>query len=819
MSPTHMPHDHEQAFSTLIGAAGPLDWTGLTSSLRGEFLVVLRKRENLPGGLLDTVLASDDAAMLQAVTGNPGLRHDPAVRERLAATGHPAVALAAGEDPALRRATLKHADPEHPGWHGPEGALARLRQIKNLTGLRPMVHAPFPDLIEHALTVAPVALSERERGHALRGLYRHDGAETARIWAELLGGKVGELALAELDAGGDLSGLLAWAEGTESAIRELRPGQRADLGEQAAQRSTLDWPLIAAAHAAEPFDERAARALVERHDCPPEIVAVLYAAHPLAVAEIAGGFDARVWHGVKASASVLGKSTRMLTRRALADGLSCGLLTDAAPATAVLAGTRGDHAGDAHPALAELTAAVAKLGDDPAAWRALRAALKSARGTVTDLFGHVSAMVGDGKAPASWPEAAPAPTDGKAPSLSGAREAFIAVFDRATVEVRLALLPVLDDRTRFDVFTRAAFDPRLMETAIARDETWAAMLAARIGLDADWLHRLLALDSPVVNARIFHRTGATPEQRRAILSGTRFGPGEGPVPLHPELRDRLLAKTGGWRGTDAVDCADTELQEHILRHVRVRGERPQLRLLLNAWERHGKDRALHLISDSFTGANYSRRPIGRGAKSRLRKLAAMPEPAAALAALRAELDATLTAEWQVAELRREREDHFVLARESHVWLWPRILAAHRTEPLPAKMLAAMRHEINELPAELDEAAAAQGNAWDEVLSSPGGPLRRLRAEALDAGFVNGFWLSGCLTSGQLNTGQVLTDGFPAMRALSLTAQALAEEPEPLTELLAGTVGDRPDAWLLALRMLPEFRGTVAELLRTAAVAA
>lgn len=819
MSFTRMSHDHEQAFSTLVGAAGALDWSRLTASMREEFIVVLDKRTSLPEGLLDLVLGSDDHEFLQAVTFNAVLRRETTVRARLVTTGHPAVVLAAAQDPELRRSTLRHADPAHPGWHGPDGAIARLCKVKDLAALRPMVYGPFPALIEHALGIAPVGLSERERAHALYGLHVHAGAEQARLWAELLGGHVGELALAELDAGGDLSGLAAWADGTESAIRELRPGNRGNLDERVTERSTLDWAMVGGAHTAEPFDERAAKALASRADCPPEITALLYAAHPLAVAEIAHGFDERVWRGVEAPASVLGKSTRFLARRALADGLPCGLLTEAAPATAVLAAMRGgDEAfADSHPDRAGLAALTARLGEDPAAWWALRSALKSARGTVTDLFDRVAAMLDGGEAPDSWPEAAPAPADGKAPSLSGAREAFLAVFDHATVAARLAILPAFDDRTLFDVFTRAAFEPGLMESAIARDESWAAMVAARTGLTAEWLRHLLALDSPAVNARVFHRTGATAEQRRAILSGLRFGPGDGPVPLDPELRDRLLTKTGGWRATDAVDCADTVLQEHILRHTRVRGERPQLRLLVNAWEWHGKEHALRLVSDSFKGANYSRRPIGRGAKARLRKLAAMPDPAAALARLRGELDAVLTAEWQVAELRRERADHFVLARESHVWLWPEIIAAHRADPLPPKMLAAMRHEIKDLPEELGMAAAAQGNPWDERLSTPGGPLQRLREESLDS-HQNAHWLPGCVESGQLEIGQALAFGHPAMRVLASTSRWLMVEPKPLSEILAETLGDRPDAWLLALRMLPEFHGTVTELLHTASAA-
>jgi len=425
--------------------------------------------------------------------------------------------------------------------------------------------------------------------------------------------------------------------------------------------------------------------------------------------------------------------------------------------------------------------------------------------------------VDEGEAPVAWPDAAAAPADGKAPSLSGAREAFLAIFDSATVETRLALLPHLDERTRFDVFTRAVPEERLLTAAAEGEESWAVMLTARTSLPSEWIERLLELDSTAVNGRLFLRTGATPEQRRAILSGRRYGPGDGPVPLDPDLRERLRAKTGGWRGTDPVDCADPQLQEHILRHVRVRGERPQLRMLLNAWEWHGKQRALHLASDALAPVNYSRKPFGRGVKARLRRLAALSDPSAELAAMRTELDAALTAEWQIAELRRRRTDHFALARESHVWLWPEIVAAHRAEPLPPKMLAAMRHEIKDLPGELGVAAAAHANPWDERLSEPGGPLRRLREESLDS-HQNGHWLAGCVESGQLEIGQALAFGHPAMRVLAQTSRRLMVEPKPLSEILAETLRDRPDAWLLALRMLPEFHGTVAELLYTASAA-
>ncbi|MEV0645229.1 hypothetical protein AB0I28_08185 [Phytomonospora sp. NPDC050363] len=821
MNAPHLTPDHRQAFSALIDAAGPLDWRALLSALRGPFTHVLGKSHRLPGELIEAVFELGDAELLRALAGNAELRRDPDARRRLAAGGHPAVALACADDRDLRRTVLENADPSHPGWHGETGAITRLCTEKDPRVIRSFAYAPFTRLLEHVLDIAAGELSERELAYALAGLRRHSATDNARTWAELIGGPVASRAIVELEAGGDLSGLLDWADGTECAVRELRPGGRGDLEWRVSLRPVLDWAAIDAAHAAEPFDERAARALVARADCPPETVARLHDTHPLAIAEDALAFDEGIWRGEKnATAAVLGKSAAVLTRRAFELGIPAGLITAARPATAILAAMRPERTTSPdHPAFAELERLTAEqLGDDPAAWRALRSVLRSAPGPVGVLFGTVWSVVNGNGAPPSWPYPAEAPADGKSGVPSGARAAFLTVFDCATVEVRRGLLPHLDERTRFDVFTRAVFEPYLADAAVEGGERFALMLAARPTLEAGTIQRLLELDSPAVNSRLFNRTGATPEQRRAILSGHRFGPGEGIVPLDPALRERLLAKQAGWHPTEAVECADAELQEHILLAVRVRGDLPQLRLLLNAWKWHGRERALHLISDELKPASYSRRPIGRTAKSRLRKLAALSDPAAALAEARAQVDASTTAEWQIAELRRDRDNPFELARHSHPWRWAEIIAAHRAEALPPKMLAAMRDMTSGLPAELGEAADAQANAWDGPLTKPGGALRRLKEKPLDEGFVNGQWVPLCLASGQLTPGDLVRHGFPAMRALALAAPHLSEDPGPLSALLEETVDGRPDAWLLTLRILPEFTGTVPELLATATAA-
>src|SRR4051812_45758965 len=115
----------------LIDSARPQDWPRHLVSLADLLQPVLAGAARLPAGLLDAALDSDRAALHAALAGNePLLAAEPALRDRLAATGSVDVAriVLAGRAWSLahRRLVLRSARPAEPGWHGADGLIAQL---------------------------------------------------------------------------------------------------------------------------------------------------------------------------------------------------------------------------------------------------------------------------------------------------------------------------------------------------------------------------------------------------------------------------------------------------------------------------------------------------------------------------------------------------------------------------------------------------------------------------------------------------------------------------------------------------------------------
>ncbi|HEY1176565.1 MAG TPA: hypothetical protein VGF17_10435, partial [Phytomonospora sp.] len=566
--------------------------------------------------------------------------------------------------------------------------------------------------------------------------------------------------------------------------------------------------------------------LAAREDCPAEFAIALYETSPAVVAERVTRIGPRFWSAKPVGgAAVLNRATKTLIGRFVAEGRPDGLFAEARPAVAVLEAlrvTREKHPEAAGVLSAELAGPVSGLGADPAAWRALRAALKSAKGlSVDELFDKARTIAESGKTPALWPDAAEAPTDGKPSSPSGARSAFVPLFDAAPVEVQIALLPHLDGRTRHDVFTQGVWHAEWLDEAVARDERpWCLSLASRSSLSTEDIQRLLERDDPELNARLFTRSRISNRQRTAILSGRRFGDGDGPVPMDPGLRARLLQREGGWRGTDVIDCADAELQTHILARVRVRGDMPQTRLLLDAWERHGTELVAKYVYNDIGITSYSPKPISPAVKRRFEKLLALDDPSAELAELRVEADASVTAAWQIAEVRRDRTDHFDLAKHSHHWHWPELLAAHRAEPFSPWMVKGFDNSTAGCPEEFVRESAAlgpmpeYGESWDDAMLDAAEARRRL-AEPLTTEPRGRRWLRMSVARGVIGAGEAVAGARPT----ALVLNDLHEQAgDSVAALLAETVHGDADAWMVVLGMVRDFQGTLPELLATAKAA-
>ncbi|MFF7244968.1 hypothetical protein ACFZBU_13840 [Embleya sp. NPDC008237] len=165
--------------------------------------------------------------------------------------------------------------------------------------------------------------------------------------------------------------------------------------------------------------------------------------------------------------------------------------------------------------------------------------------------------------------------------------------------------------------------------------------------------------------------------------------------------------------------------------------------------------------------------------------------------------------------------------------WAAILAAHRADPLPVPALEALAEARPDLPAELTRALAEHVGAycdsahiaehsWTLARSllrgvHPFGGRARPAAEWPDL-------ITRALDAGTLDPGLWAAHGRPAATVLRTLSEAAHETvPDAVGRALAEAVerhlAGRPDAWVTAYAMLPDFTGTVAELLATAEAAA
>ncbi|WP_424637643.1 hypothetical protein [Embleya sp. AB8] len=157
--------------------------------------------------------------------------------------------------------------------------------------------------------------------------------------------------------------------------------------------------------------------------------------------------------------------------------------------------------------------------------------------------------------------------------------------------------------------------------------------------------------------------------------------------------------------------------------------------------------------------------------------------------------------------------------------WAAIRHAHAEDRLTFEMIRALTDEPD-CPPEFPQGVAEsldrlrlppRAKATPEELARV---LRRLRF--LPPGPVNDV-VRNAHEWHQLSTATILGQGEPAHRALALFAHATPAALERVRTATAratrDTLGDRADAWVVALTLLPDFPGSVRELLDTAAAVA
>lgn len=772
------------------------------------------------------------------------------------------------------RAVFATADPAVPGWTAPEGPVSALlahtdpalfRTRTDPALLRAAVVSPFPDLVRQVISEVGTDLTPAEQLRALLSL--HDSAGPDAVAAVLAGDRlapeVADLAreaLAGPDGRRRLASATEAAESTRALVDDLRrresgrkdPGQRLNhpATDLVAARTELDWELLHAEYVRQPFRrEETVAALASQPDCPKELLLAILAAPPKV-----------------RSAS---KWVEGLALHALHAGVrGADLLRLAGPAVGVLDVAGTSRAASRYASLdrdsfvsgsrlrtstwsagwAEFTRELRvlvrdRLGDRVAAWRSLRARLADFTGPVPALVGEALATADHSPAGTPWPDGGDLPDPRRSVTrLPAARSAFLTLLNAAEPAAQAALLPHLDDRTAHDLVVTGSLTPALTEWIVtagsARDRL---VLARRKGLDADLVERLLRFDDPEVTTSLFFQDSSTHRQRLAMVVGTPFRPGaSGQLPLPAGLRDHLLGKRAtSWVTPYSVGCGDPQVVRNVLRYVGVRAGAARLRLMAGLWRRSGPDAVRALLDEDLTAVSGQRtKRFDPKLVTLLTGLLAEPDPTVAADRLRAYTVVALLREAAAAPPPPATEIGLadLLDVEFPSWDWETVLAEHARAPLPGHLL---RHLVARpgCPAELaeaepgaadvDPADAAEPTAASVARPAGESPLLRLArgaevAEVLADTAVDerswSGWPARAVREELLRAGDVLRYGHPAVQALGLAP--VAGDPAARTTLaeLVAPIDGNLDAWLLVLRLLADFPGTLPQLVATAELA-
>ncbi|GAB3157175.1 hypothetical protein GCM10027290_57180 [Micromonospora sonneratiae] len=852
------------AVGMLLAAAGADDCRTLVTRVGSPLGSTLRSSRALPPELVEAVLRTGEPNLVRQMFDNP--ERDDAHREiwqRCATADSPTVAQWWYDraDLVVRRGILAAANPDTPGWTSRSGLVGRLLESSDVEQLRAAVVCAFPSLVEHALRVCHTELSRAEQLRAILSLHESGelGAALGWLGSLALHPDVVELARAAAespDGAQRLRGATHLASDdvmdTNHLVEELRQLAEQPLkavAERAKQavsrRSRWDWEVLRAAHEARPFRPQWLELLVGHPDCPTEIAAHWCTRLPR-------GLDVLVGTGRPITSAqlrplirtVVSKSTlTMLARTRLGEDVtSTDLLAVVQPARTVLhlAQLRAGEAmterekteWDAfRVGLAELVAS--RLGDDVAAWRLLRTRLPKFNGTVTRLLDEMAAAMaraagGPGAAAAAdpaeeWPDAAALGMSLEPPSLPVNRAAFVTLLDAATTDVQWTLLPHLDERTRYDLLALGQWRAEWLTRAVADgDPRVCVPLARRKGLTPEVIEVLASVDDPATNFGLRHQAQATSRQRHRLANGIPFGAGRSErVPLSPSPQELLSATDPQQSSFGKWDVEllfpfryhdDPEIARKCVHHF-LPPQNRMLRLVIEWWELDGHPKRL-----------LKRLPpnVQQGVHKLVSEAVEAPDPDEALVRLRAaayELESTQHA---IRRLRNGSSLRTLLA-EGFRWDWAALVAAHRSKPFdPSTLfgLAALpgcpellRNAIGpESPQGMAPSLSTAEKRAHRALTEGKSP-----ADVLAKTPVQG-WATHAVRCGDLAPVDILRHGHSAREVLGFEPVDDAFRTE-LAGLVDKHLSGRPEAWLLTLAMLPDFVGTVPELLSTAALAA
>ncbi|MGR3932225.1 hypothetical protein [Streptomyces sp. BRA346] len=777
----------------------------------------------------------------------------------------------------LRGAVLGAAAtrPADPGWRAPGGLVDFLLSATASDDLLPALDAPFPEVVRHVIEKIGTTLDIPQQLKACHATLTHGGVAELAALAEVpfLHSAVTDvvrLAAAAQDpaavleraervaadaasedeaaSGGETASSSEKASRDEAAARDAEEDAPPPTGDELVRRlreltqgygsfplGAVDWELLLAEHKREPFPWLPLKLLASRPDCPDELVLAAYrrSSHlpetsPLPWRLLTGTDWKDGYHHDRLA---------HLLRRGIREGAYPvdRVLAEVRPASRVLASLpyRTDPLGPAMAGLLE------PLGDSFAAWRALYSLLPRFTGTSAEL---VAAAVEQrakhrGK---SWPRPLGAEYPVKRPE--GARAVFLQLFQQATEEVQLALAPHLDRRCVQHLLVFHQPSPALRDLFVSlHGTTVLASVASDWELPAEKVGELIVLDDPEINTKLYVYTPLTDEQRRGILAGRRFGPvpGTEPLPITDELIEEV--RVSGRRHWLLPICAsgDARLARILLGKIKLHTLAGQLHLLVKVWERHGAEEVRGLLEETEFPERRSRKhPLPKATHEIVRSAL---EAADGLSVLRTELARSRGPAAQVEFLRSQGGTVDLatpalerMAEEIGPGLpWAELVREHERDPLPDALLVVLAHEDG-CPEELraDCGMASLRLDHDMHTHKPTGPrpspLDLVRHHPLPRPHRRNEWLDRAARLGMLTPLDVLYEARPAGHAAAYlmyrhdrTRQG-APDPAALAvgraalELATAHLGEDPEAWALALRLLPDFTGTLPELLTTAA---
>lgn len=787
---------------TALRLAGPDVRAALVERFRTQITTTVTEYAKLPEQAIAKILADGDFDVAGYLAEGGPFEDDLLLRA--ARLGDPAVASALlnrrggiSED-VLREIRTHVTDPEDPAWHVERGFVHALRAHGAADPLSAAAW-PFPKLVfdvasdrckdlPYAVAIdLCVAVADRGDREMLRRLALRDLVHTG----------LNDLVMAAADAPSpsaflaDLRPPEEWIDA--AAVRAIAQVRRHDgKSSQDAELPPLDWDLVRREHERRPFDRDSLPRLTRWPDCPDDLVEAALSANLVNTVEYAARLPFDIVDNSKLAD--WNYHFRDVVRR----GVTAGwlpldrLLTEAAPAGRI-AGALPYDAEEVGTALAK---ALAPLGTDPVNWLTLYSRLPRFEGTIAALVDDVAS--GAGKRVTKFPRPLPAAMPATPPENT--RETFLGILRAMPDEVTVALAPYLDARSVQHILVYREPSDTVRDALVAAHGSVALAGFAAHALERDRVEWLMAHDDPATDASLFAHAPLTDADRVRMLAGIRTDGSRGPVPQ--ELLDVLGdVNLGHYRDrvTAGLTSGDLGVARVIAGRLRLATEGGRMRLLVSVWERNGPESVREILAmDRFPASTVKAVD------------AALAQPDG-IDRLRARMAADDAPEEFLKRLRKKSlyaHDRLrKLVGEGRDVPWDAAVAAADADALDRDVVDALV-DRPELPTEFAYAALRWGARngdlrsadWREHLLLRGltpedllrhapQPARYLKVVAFDRRYQNrrrGRWAEPCEA-----------------------ARALVDEH----------LGTNPDAWTVALHLLPDFTGTLPELLATARAAA